>query len=685
MTNKSKLSSGALAKYLLCINLRYASLPVTLLLAITFSIFSPAYSAQIDIPLDTWVARSLPGAGNAPAGGMKHQRVAYNPENGRLYYLGGDYAGTEFGASGRNEVYSYSVEFDEWIEEQPYCRPDMGHQPAGPDQVGWTYDSTRNVFWMFPGYMTRTSITNCSDSDNVIIGRIMSFDPVTNTWSLEERTNSTGGPSIKKFGHYDPVNDTFFRFAWMGYPRMEIYDIDADSWQYITFGSEFDRAYLGYGYSAMDEVDRVVYLTSGDEGKLLKYDMDSTVLSYIADLPTGPVNREGNMPVWDSVNRVLMWAVGGSGTPTVFYVYHPTEDRWEHRPINQPEGYTVKGNVAGFDPVQNVMVLMGGYEPSNPYVFLYRYADGDGAPPPPPVADTTSPEVLSANTNSGGTEISILFSERVNQADAETVANYAINDITVTQATLATDQRTLTLTVSAMSDGAQYQVSINNIRDLAENPNTIADNTTISVTFTAPGGNTSTTTPSDYQWDTLTIGKRLYIDRAYTFSDIPDALIGLEYLRTRNDDKSQSANPFVSFAIDTPKAVFVAYDTRIDPLPVWLQSWQPTSFEINGTDYPLRLYRKDFDAGTVNLGANEFGQSMYVVVLGDVDIDTDNTTDNGNTTDPNTPPEEGNPASETADNTDQNDSGGAADWFFVLMLFSTMLTAACRKRKLVQS
>jgi hypothetical protein len=629
---------------------------------------STTYAAQIDIPLDTWVARPLPGIGKAPASGQKHERVAYNPLNGRLYYLGGDYAGPNYGASGRNEVYSYSVESDEWIQEQPYCRSDKGYQPSGPDQVGWTYDSKRKVFWMFPGYMTRTSQTNCADSDKVLLGQIMSFDPVTKTWAFENRTNSTGGPSIKKFGHYDPVTDTFIRFAWMGYPRMEIYHIDSDTWEYKTFSKDFDSAYLGYDYNAMDAVDRVLYVVSALEGKLLKYDMDTRALSYISDLPTGPTQREGNYPLWDSVNRVLLWAVGGSGTPTSFYVYHPTENRWEPRPINQPDGLTVKGNAAIFDPAQNVLVLIGGYEPSNPYLFLYRYANGNGTLPPPPVSDTTPPNVISANTNSNRNAITILYSEKVNQADAENVSNYSIDGVIINQATLAADQRTVSLAVSDMTDGSQYQIFINNIHDLAKTPNNIDNNTSVSVTYTAPGTNQSTTLPANYEWDTLAIDKLMYIDRTYTLSDIPDSFIGLEFLRTGNDDKSKSADPFVSFTIPEPKAVFVAYDMRITPLPTWLQTWQSTAFEITGTDYPLRLYRKDFEAGAVNLGGNEYGNSMYIVVLGDVNMDNDSSGPGDN-------PDDGN---------DSEVSGGSVDGFFGAALVG-FLSVAIRRKKYFRS
>ncbi len=45
-------------------------------------------------------------------------------------------------------------------------------------------------------------------------------------------------------------------------------------------------------------------------------------------------------------------------------------------PINQPEGYVVRGNNVVYDPDQNILLVIGG-NPANPYLFLYRYDNGD--------------------------------------------------------------------------------------------------------------------------------------------------------------------------------------------------------------------------------------------------------------------------------------------------------------------
>src|SRR6185503_3671976 len=74
----------------------------------------------IRLPLRTWVERTLPKSGQGPCPtGCKHMRLAHNPDNGRIYFLGGDYSGPGAMSAGRNEVYSYSIGTDSWKLEYP--------------------------------------------------------------------------------------------------------------------------------------------------------------------------------------------------------------------------------------------------------------------------------------------------------------------------------------------------------------------------------------------------------------------------------------------------------------------------------------------------------------------------------------------------------------------------------------
>jgi hypothetical protein len=126
----------------------------------------------------------------------------------------------------------------------------------------------------------------------------------------------------------------------------------------------------------------------------------------------------------------------------------------------------------------------------------------------------------------------------------------------------------------------------------------------------------SNTLPATYVWDTLAVGKDVYIDRSFTFTLIPGPYIGMQYLKTANDDKSVTAPDAISFNVDKPVTVFVAYDVRNATLPSWLQAWIPTGAQWAGSDTTFDVYRLDFPAGSVVLGGNAAGiNSMYSVAV----------------------------------------------------------------------
>lgn len=131
-------------------------------------------------------------------------------------------------------------------------------------------------------------------------------------------------------------------------------------------------------------------------------------------------------------------------------------------------------------------------------------------------------------------------------------------------------------------------------------------------------------TPANYQLDLLQTGKTIYIDRDYVFTDIPPTYDGLCYVRTANDDKYYAGDQFTTFTVNKPVTVFVGYDPRNTVLPAWLHSWTATEDMLTATDVDptggvLRLYRKDFPAGTIALGGNEMGYGMYTVLIEDPD------------------------------------------------------------------
>jgi len=340
----------------------------------------------VQIAPGTWVARKLPGLGKGPTGG-KHQRAAFNPDNGRIYFMGGDWRGPQGDESGRNEVFSYSVSEDRWYLEYPYCGPEGAVQPSHPDEVGWVYDTKRKLFWMVPGYMGGDA-GRCAGQARLLRFKTMTFDPGTREWT---EAPFRAGPSgeATKFAVYDPVTDSIIRFYYHGGSGMtsQVIALPGGSVKDTrqagsANGKPLGNARLGEEYAAIDVEGRRVWLIEPVQGRLYRYGIDSKAMVYEADTPAS--NPTGGdywpwdcaMPVWDSVNRVLLWPhIPNFSRPVVtLHIYDPKLRTWETAPPAMANGEPVRGNAAVFDPVNNVLVMTG----RSPYVYLYRYREGPG-------------------------------------------------------------------------------------------------------------------------------------------------------------------------------------------------------------------------------------------------------------------------------------------------------------------
>jgi len=129
----------------------------------------------------------------------------------------------------------------------------------------------------------------------------------------------------------------------------------------------------------------------------------------------------------------------------------------------------------------------------------------------------------------------------------------------------------------------------------------------------------STPAPSNYVWGTLAFGSNVYVDRTYTYTTVPSAYLGLQYLQTANDDKTSTGSGFLSFAINKTADVYVGHVNIETNRPAWLDSWAWTGDTLVTTDRTLYLYKQTFIAGTVTLSGNESGASMYVILTKDAD------------------------------------------------------------------
>jgi hypothetical protein len=131
--------------------------------------------------------------------------------------------------------------------------------------------------------------------------------------------------------------------------------------------------------------------------------------------------------------------------------------------------------------------------------------------------------------------------------------------------------------------------------------------------------------PTSYQQDVLQIGKTYYIDRSVALVDVPAGLQGLSYIKTANNDKGNVSPSFLSFTVDQPANIYIAYDSRVTSLPHWLiDNFVSTNYSIGVSDKGqyLHVWSHTTAAGTVKLGGNsavgfqaDNGFSMYFVIV----------------------------------------------------------------------
>jgi hypothetical protein len=99
--------------------------------------------------------------------------------------------------------------------------------------------------------------------------------------------------------------------------------------------------------------------------------------------------------------------------------------------------------------------------------------------------DITPPEIIGVNASGPPDRVAILFNEPLDPASSQIVMNYHISPgIDILDVTLATDQKTIILTTTSHRDGDVYTLHISGIRDVASQPNQIADGKTWSYLHT---------------------------------------------------------------------------------------------------------------------------------------------------------------------------------------------------------
>jgi hypothetical protein len=153
----------------------------------------------------------------------------------------------------------------------------------------------------------------------------------------------------------------------------------------------------------------------------------------------------------------------------------------------------------------------------------------------------------------------------------------------------------------------------------------LADSNVATVTITVGGGgmgviaNIGAQSGLAYVADVLDVGKLQYIDRTFAFSAVPPSCVGLEYIRTANDDKGSTGSAFLSFDVSQDVTVYVGHDDRFAAKPPWMASYTDTGDDIVSGGGTFSLWARDYAAGTVTLGGNTSDgvaqNSMYTLVV----------------------------------------------------------------------
>ena len=126
-----------------------------------------------------------------------------------------------------------------------------------------------------------------------------------------------------------------------------------------------------------------------------------------------------------------------------------------------------------------------------------------------------------------------------------------------------------------------------------------------------------------YKWVLATnfqSGDVMYGDRTYTVEDIPEYLLGLEWIKTGCDSKTWTGDPLATFDLYENADIYIALnDQVVGNEPEWLKSFTATGDKIQPSfSDEYFIYKKHFLAGSISLGQNADGYNQggnYIVII----------------------------------------------------------------------
>ena len=121
----------------------------------------------------------------------------------------------------------------------------------------------------------------------------------------------------------------------------------------------------------------------------------------------------------------------------------------------------------------------------------------------------------------------------------------------------------------------------------------------------------------------LGVGDKVYVDRDFVYTDLPESLKGHTYILSAMGDAGVAArHSFVTLMVDRPADVYVLYDARAREPPQWLSSaFQPVGGAVQTTRGAMAMWKsKMMIVGSISLGGNaafpaEGEHAMYAIVV----------------------------------------------------------------------
>ena len=103
----------------------------------------------------------------------------------------------------------------------------------------------------------------------------------------------------------------------------------------------------------------------------------------------------------------------------------------------------------------------------------------------------------------------------------------------------------------------------------------------------------------------LADGAMIFGDRTFTFVNLPQELVGAEYIMTACDAKNLTTD-LLTLTAAADMTLYVAQDGRVTTSPAWLSTWEKTNLTFQSSnDVSFTVYQTKLSAGeNITLGQN---------------------------------------------------------------------------------